>query len=140
MKVRTKLIIVGTVMILHANQKAYNNAAIPCPNRCFDRTDRIGTLSQDPSPSPCYDSIMEVGDIFCTITGQHGLMNFFWPALVVMCKDAYLNLSIPFNVKEDDIVICLEDLKKEFDTWKKDWQRNEKEATKALCDHTDRHR
>uniref|UniRef100_A0A0K8RJN1 Putative ixodes 10 kDa peptide protein n=1 Tax=Ixodes ricinus TaxID=34613 RepID=A0A0K8RJN1_IXORI len=88
MKVRTKLIIVGTVTILHAIQK--------------------GALSQQPLPFPCYEDIKEVWEIFCTITGQHGYMNFMWPQhpkiLVILCRDVYLNLSIPFNVTEDQII------------------------------------
>uniref|UniRef100_A0A6B0USY8 Putative salivary secreted protein n=1 Tax=Ixodes ricinus TaxID=34613 RepID=A0A6B0USY8_IXORI len=88
MKVRTKLIIVGMVTILHAIQK--------------------GALSQQPLPFPCYEDIKEVGEIFCTITGQHGYMNFMWPQhpkiLVILCRDAYLNLSIPFNVTQDQII------------------------------------
>uniref|UniRef100_A0A6B0UT64 Putative secreted protein n=1 Tax=Ixodes ricinus TaxID=34613 RepID=A0A6B0UT64_IXORI len=89
MKVQTKLIIVGTVMILHAIQK--------------------GVLSQEPSPSPCYDAIKAVGEIFCTITGQHGFLNFLWPPYpklyVILCKDVYLNLSIPFNVTDVEIIV-----------------------------------
>uniref|UniRef100_A0A147BFL2 Putative secreted protein n=1 Tax=Ixodes ricinus TaxID=34613 RepID=A0A147BFL2_IXORI len=124
MKVQTKLIIVGTVMILHAIQK--------------------GVLSQEPSPSPCYDAIKAVGEIFCTITGQHGFMNFLWPPYpkiyVILCKDVYFNLSIPFKVTDVEIITCPEYLKKKFDIWRARWSENKIQATKALCDRSDRHR
>uniref|UniRef100_A0A6B0UAV8 Putative salivary secreted protein n=1 Tax=Ixodes ricinus TaxID=34613 RepID=A0A6B0UAV8_IXORI len=51
MQGQTKIIIFGTVMIVYAIQN--------------------GVLSQwPPSPFGCYEDIMEVGNIFCTITGQ----------------------------------------------------------------------
>uniref|UniRef100_A0A6B0UY99 Putative salivary secreted protein n=1 Tax=Ixodes ricinus TaxID=34613 RepID=A0A6B0UY99_IXORI len=75
-----------------------------------DATTFLGVLSQwPPSPSKCYDDIKAVGNIFCTITGQQGFMNFLWPVhpkvLVILCIDVYLNLSIPFNVTDEEIVV-----------------------------------
>uniref|UniRef100_A0A6B0UVX8 Putative salivary secreted protein n=1 Tax=Ixodes ricinus TaxID=34613 RepID=A0A6B0UVX8_IXORI len=89
MQGQAKIIICGTLMIVHGILN--------------------GVLSQwPPSSSPCYNDVLAVGDIFCTITGQHGFMTFLWPPfpkiLVVLCNDVYLNLSIPFNVTGDDIV------------------------------------
>uniref|UniRef100_A0A6B0UPP0 Putative salivary secreted protein n=1 Tax=Ixodes ricinus TaxID=34613 RepID=A0A6B0UPP0_IXORI len=125
MKVHTKLIFVCTVMILHAMQ--------------------TGVLSQwPPSSSPCYDAIKAVGEIFCTITGQHGFMNFLWPPFpkiyVILCKDVYLNLSIPFKVTDVEIITCPEYWKTEFDIWRARWSENKIQATKALCDRSDIHR
>uniref|UniRef100_A0A6B0UPB4 Putative salivary secreted protein n=1 Tax=Ixodes ricinus TaxID=34613 RepID=A0A6B0UPB4_IXORI len=119
MQGQTKIIIFGTVIIVYAIQN--------------------GVLSQwPPSPFGCYEDIMEVGNIFCTITGQKGVMNIFWPKLVVICTDAYLNLSIPFNVTGDEIVKCPERLQNKFDEWKERWLQNKEAAKKAFCDHIDR--
>uniref|UniRef100_A0A6B0UV17 Putative salivary secreted protein n=1 Tax=Ixodes ricinus TaxID=34613 RepID=A0A6B0UV17_IXORI len=147
MQGQTKIIIFGTVIIVYAIQN--------------------GVLSQwPPSPFGCYEDIMEVGNIFCTITGQKrcitartmkpdarstkifsgkeslpklfGVMNFFWPTLVVICTDAYLNLSIPFRVTGDEIVECPEGLQKKIDEWKERWSQNKEDAKKAFCDHIDR--
>uniref|UniRef100_A0A0K8R6H3 Putative ixodes 10 kDa peptide protein n=1 Tax=Ixodes ricinus TaxID=34613 RepID=A0A0K8R6H3_IXORI len=97
-----------------------------------------GVLSQEPpSPSQCYNDIKNVGEMFCTMTGQQGYMTFLWPDLVVMCSNAYLNLSIPFSVTGDKIVECPQELKEQFDEWKKQWSENKEYAKKALCGHTD---
>uniref|UniRef100_A0A090XBW2 Putative salivary secreted protein n=1 Tax=Ixodes ricinus TaxID=34613 RepID=A0A090XBW2_IXORI len=118
---QAKLILFGTLMIVHGIQN--------------------GVLSQW-SPSPCYDDIKAVGDIFCTITGQNGFMDFLWPTfpkiLVVLCKKVYLNLSIPFTVRADDIVKCPDYWKNKFDEWIQRWSENKEDARKALCDHTHR--
>uniref|UniRef100_A0A6B0UFC5 Putative salivary secreted protein n=1 Tax=Ixodes ricinus TaxID=34613 RepID=A0A6B0UFC5_IXORI len=50
MQGQTKIIRLGTVLIVYAIQN--------------------GVLSQGPSPFGCYEDIMEVGRIFCRITGQ----------------------------------------------------------------------
>uniref|UniRef100_A0A6B0UMM4 Putative salivary secreted protein n=1 Tax=Ixodes ricinus TaxID=34613 RepID=A0A6B0UMM4_IXORI len=118
MQGQTKIIRLGTVLIVYAIQN--------------------GVLSQGPSPFGCYEDIMEVGRIFCRITGQKGLMNIFWPDLVIICTDAYLNLSIPFKVKGDEIVTCPDKLQEKFDEWKKRWSENEVAARKDLCHRTDR--
>uniref|UniRef100_A0A6B0UP08 Putative salivary secreted protein n=1 Tax=Ixodes ricinus TaxID=34613 RepID=A0A6B0UP08_IXORI len=123
MQGQTKLTIFGTVMIVYAIQN--------------------GVLSQwPPSPSKCYDDIKAVGNIFCTITGQQGFMNFFWPVhpkvLVILCIDVYLNLSIPFNVTDEEIVKCSPALQQKFDEWMARWSANEDTARKALCDRTKR--
>uniref|UniRef100_A0A6B0UP20 Putative salivary secreted protein n=1 Tax=Ixodes ricinus TaxID=34613 RepID=A0A6B0UP20_IXORI len=122
MQGQAKIIICGTLMIVHGILN--------------------GVLSQwPPSSSPCYNDVLAVGDIFCTITGQHGFMTFLWPPfpkiLVVLCNDVYLNLSIPFNVTGDDIVMCPEGLEKQFDEWKTRWSANKETARTALCDRTD---
>ncbi|XP_040074444.1 uncharacterized protein LOC115328353 [Ixodes scapularis] len=85
MQGQTKMIIFGTVMIVYAIQN--------------------GVLSQGPTPFTCYEDIKTVGEMFCTITGQRGFTNIFWKDLVLICTTAYLNLSIPFNVTEDQIVV-----------------------------------
>uniref|UniRef100_A0A090X9K6 Putative salivary secreted protein n=1 Tax=Ixodes ricinus TaxID=34613 RepID=A0A090X9K6_IXORI len=120
MKVKRKIIIVGVVMILHALQK--------------------GVLSQEPLPFKCYQDIKDVGEIFCKITGQRRFMNIIWQDLVLMCTTAYSNLSIPFKVTEDQIVICPDDLEKKFDTWKREWLRNEIQAKNDMCNCTEKHR
>uniref|UniRef100_A0A6B0U906 Putative salivary secreted protein n=1 Tax=Ixodes ricinus TaxID=34613 RepID=A0A6B0U906_IXORI len=52
MQGQAKIIICGTLMIVHGILN--------------------GVLSQwPPSSSPCYNDVLAVGDIFCTITGQH---------------------------------------------------------------------
>ncbi|XP_029821999.2 uncharacterized protein LOC115308282 [Ixodes scapularis] len=118
MQGQTKMIIFGTVLIVYAIQN--------------------GALSQElPSSSKCYNDIKKVGEMFCTMTGQQGFMTFFWPDLVVLCTDAYLNLSIPFKVTGNKIVTCPHELKKQFDEWEKRWSQNRESAKEALCDHTD---